>query len=92
MSQSPQFYTATMAKLYADQGYLRKAAEIYRYLAAQHPDRDDLQKALEEIERQIADQPAPTRKDTELLLREWIDLLKHIKRQKRRERNRPLDH
>jgi hypothetical protein len=69
-----------MAKVYAAQGYLRKAAAIYRRLAALQPERDDLQKALTDIERRIAELPAPTRKDTELLLREWIDMLKAARR------------
>lgn len=68
-----------MAKLFEDQGYLRKAAEIYRHLVALNPERPELQEALDRIERRIAEQPAPTRKDTELLLREWIDLMKRKK-------------
>lgn len=85
MTLSPYAYTATMARLFADQGYLRKAAEIYRHLADQHPERDDLRQALAALERQLAEQPAPSRKDAELLLREWIDLLKQAKQ---RERNK----
>ena len=76
MSDTPAFYTATMAKLYADQGYLRKAAEIYRYLAVRDPGRSDVQAALTAVERQLAECPAPTRKEVELLLREWMDLIK----------------
>ena len=85
MTESSKFYTASMARLYADQGYLRKAAEIYRHLASRNPGDLNVSKALEEIECEIERKKAPTRKDAELLLREWIDLLK----QKRRsERNR----
>jgi Tfp pilus assembly protein FimV len=42
MTDKPDFYTKTMAKVYADQGYLTKAAEIYRFLLKQEPDRQDL--------------------------------------------------
>lgn len=78
---SPQFYTATMAKLFADQGYLRKAAEIYRHLISRNPAQRELRQALEQVERRMAELPAPTRKDTELLLREWIELIKEKRRQ-----------
>ncbi len=79
MNPSSQLYTATMAKLFADQGYLRKAAEIYRTLIGESPDRDDLRTALADVEARIQARPAPTRKDAELMLREWIDLLKEKK-------------
>lgn len=75
----PQHYTAAMARLYAEQGYLRKAAEIYRLLIARNPERSDLGESLAEIERQIAQSPSPTRKEIELLLREWIELVKQTK-------------
>ena len=65
-----------MAKLYADQGYLRKAAEIYRHLIHRNPERHDLTEALAQVERQIGHGPAPNRKDVELLLREWIEMMK----------------
>lgn len=79
MTESFEFYTVTMARLYAEQGYLRKAAEIYRHLAAKDPEDSDVSHALAEIEREIALQKAPTKKDAELLLREWIELLKQKK-------------
>ncbi len=85
MSPSSDYYTATMARLYAEQGYLRKAAEIYRHLLAQHPADSDLSAALETVERQMALASTPTRKELELLMREWIDLLKQ---KKLRERDR----
>ena len=84
MTESSKFYTATMARLYADQGYLRKAAEIYRHLAERNPGDREVSRALEEIECEIKRQPAPTRKDAELLLREWIDLLKRKKLKERK--------
>jgi len=73
---SSRFYTATMAKLYADQGYLRKAAQIYGDLLAREPEREDLRLALNKIQRQISEQIGPTQKELGLLLREWVGLLK----------------
>jgi hypothetical protein len=66
------FYTRTMAKVHTEQGNLGKAAEIYKYLLKQEPDRQDLINALSEIENKGFD------KDLEnlfMLFSEWIDLL-----------------
>jgi hypothetical protein len=76
MMPAPEHYTAAMAKLYADQGYLRKAAEIYRHMAGLQPERQDLREELERIEQRIVASRAPTRKDIELLLREWMGMVK----------------
>ena len=76
MTLSPDCYTATMARLFAEQCYLRKAAEIYRYLLVQAPERDDLRDALASLECRLAEQPAPSRKDTEMLLRDWAEMIK----------------
>lgn len=80
--------TATMAKVFADQGYFRKAAEIYRYLVNQAPQREDLREALAAVERHLAQNPAPTRKEVELMLQEWVDMLQTQNRQRMRGRNR----
>jgi hypothetical protein len=77
--QASPLYTASMAKLFADQGYLRKAARIYRQLVAQDPQRAELREALAQVERQMADQAAPTKKENELLLREWLTLMRQKK-------------
>jgi len=74
MTRPPQFFTATMAKLYADQGYLRKAAAIYRHLVDQDPDRQDLSDALAAVEKQIKQRNKPNWKELGLLIREWIAL------------------
>ena len=42
-----------MAKVYADQGNLLKAAEIYRYLLESEPGRPDLRDELSEIEKKL---------------------------------------
>jgi hypothetical protein len=69
-------YTPTMANLYAQQGYLRKAAEIYRHLLSGDPRHEIYLSALRRIEEQIAVQEAPSRKEIGLMLREWIDMMK----------------
>jgi len=66
------FYTKTMAKVYADQGKLDKAAEIYKYLLNEEPERQDLIDVLAEIDKKRYE------KDPEglsQLFSTWIDLL-----------------
>ncbi len=79
MTHASEFYTATMAKLYAEQGYLSKAAEIYRHLVARHPERADLRDALAVLEERMAQQQTPSPKELGLLLREWVDLMMKYK-------------
>ena len=74
-----QYYTVTMAELYARQGYLRKAARIYRHLLEEAPDREDLRGALDELVDKIEQQSGPTRKELGLLIREWADLINQHK-------------
>ena len=66
------FYTRTMAKVYADQGNLSKAAEIYRYLKECEPESRDLMDALSDIERKL-NKKSPD--DLIKLFTRWIDLL-----------------
>lgn len=66
------FYTKTMAKVYADQGKLSKAAKIYRYLLNEDPERQDLIDALAEIDKKRYE------KDPEglgQLFSAWVELL-----------------
>jgi hypothetical protein len=85
MKPSSRFFTATMARLYADQGYLRKAAQVYRYLIYQTPDRMDLRRELAAVEEEIRLQTHPTTKELVLLMRDWEAL---VRRQKELIRNR----
>ena len=90
MTRPPQLLTATMAKLYADQGYLRKAAAIYRQLVDQDPDRQDLCDALAAVEKQIERQDKPNLKELGLLIREWIALKEeHDSRNSHDEKEKP---
>ena len=72
MTQNDVFYTRTMAKVYADQGNLLKAAEIYRYLLESEPEEPDLKDALSEVERKL-NEKSPD--DLIRLFNRWIDLL-----------------
>lgn len=71
-----------MARLYAQQGYLRKAAQVYCYLLKQSPDRMDLRRELAAVEEEIRCQPHPTRKELGLLVRDWAALMRRQQRSK----------
>ena len=76
------FFTATMARLYAEQGYLRKAAQIYGYLLQLEPDREDLRECLQGLEEQIHLQTHASRKELGLMLRDWAETLRKQKKLK----------
>ena len=65
-----------MARLYADQGYLRKAVQIYRYLVQQEPDRSDLRQEMAAVEERLRQQTHPSAKELGLLVRDWADLIR----------------
>jgi hypothetical protein len=46
--------TLTLAKLYEQQGFLDKAASVYRELLVVEPGRTELKEAIEAIERRLA--------------------------------------
>ena len=48
--EDTEFYTATMAKVYADQGHTEKAIEIYKFILDRDPERSDIREALESLE------------------------------------------
>ena len=72
MNADDVFYTRTMAKVFADQGNLKKAAEIYHYLLEREPGNPDLVDALSEIETQLIEIGSD---DLVRLFGRWIDLL-----------------
>ncbi len=72
MNNDKVFYTKTMAKIYADQGNLGKAAEIYRYLLELEPGRQDLIEALSEVEKKLFEKDP---EDLVKLFSKWVDLL-----------------
>ncbi|MBW1642109.1 MAG: hypothetical protein JRJ39_03745 [Deltaproteobacteria bacterium] len=78
MIEDNDFYTETMAKVYADQGYLEKSAEIYRYLLKREPGRQDLIEKLSEIENRIIEKKNTGNDHLVPLFNQWVDLvLKH---------------
>ena len=89
--KSPSPYdTVTMARLYAQQGYLRHAARVYRRLLQATPQRSDLIEELADIEQRIADQKAPSTKELGLLIREWADLAKQQKTRTTEEKDKRI--
>lgn len=80
-----RYYTPTMARLYAEQGYLRKAAEIYSDLVNRHPESEDLKRELAAVEEKIRRQAHPTHKELGLMMREWLQLMAEKNRYDRTE-------
>ena len=74
------FYTETMAGVYAQQGHFEKAVEIYRFLLAQEPNRKDIADALAEIEKRVAKGGAKTDRDLVPLFRKWVQLVLEVNR------------
>ncbi|MBC8432144.1 MAG: hypothetical protein H8D96_09500 [Desulfobacterales bacterium] len=72
MNKEDVFYTKTMAKVYADQGKLEKAVEIYQYLLEKEPGRQDLIDAISEIDKKRLEKDPERLGD---LLSIWLDLL-----------------
>ncbi len=75
MQKETDFYTATMAKVYADQGLWARAAEIYRHLLKQQPDRDDYLAALARAERKAMHTDPKAVEDLASLFHQWFDLM-----------------
>jgi hypothetical protein len=51
---APRIYTRTLAELYARQGFLDRAVEVFRQLHAENPDDEGLADRLGEIEAQLS--------------------------------------
>lgn len=79
MGKEIHFYTATMAKVYADQGHWEKAAEIYRYLLKQEPDRDDYLAALAAAEKKTVSSGQKTGDRLAPLFHQFFDLMLRFK-------------
>ena len=94
MNEDIDFYTPTMAKIYEDQGLFEKAAEIYRFLLKQDPDRQDIREALSEIEQRHFGDEKKDHPSLVSLFVKWFDLalcgrrLKTLKRVQRRMGNK----
>jgi hypothetical protein len=67
--------TATMAKIFAQQGHLDEAIEIYRHLLNKDPDRSDLAEALARTEEKRDQKIASGPGDIASILSSYIGLL-----------------
>jgi len=79
MSEDTDFYTETMAKVYIDQGHLKKAAEIYQYLLKISPDKPDLVRALSDLSERITKNRQNKTSRLVNLFSQWIDLVHRYK-------------
>ena len=79
MEKEAEFHTATMAKVYTDQGHYEKAVEIYRYLLKQEPERDDYLEALAEVEKKIISSGKQTADRLSPLFHQFFDLMLKFK-------------
>ena len=75
MERETDFYTATMAKVYAEQGHWDKSAEIYRHLLKREPERVDYLEALAKAERNLMTSPKKPHEDLSHLFHQWFDLM-----------------
>jgi hypothetical protein len=64
-----------MAKVYSEQEHWDKAAEIYRHLLAQEPERDDFLEALAEVEKKAKQKRQKSLEDLDALFHQWFDLM-----------------
>ena len=91
METEPEFYTRTMAKVYADQGHYDQAARIYRHLLEQEPDSGEIKAELAEVEMILSQIGTGPARDLSPLFRQWFDLIGRyntMKRLKRLQRSR----
>jgi hypothetical protein len=86
MTIAPEHYTATMADLYAAQGYLEEAVRVYQHLLSESPGRQDLAERLSEVQRRLSREregsggrgpvdAADGSEDLKALLKEWVGLV-----------------
>ncbi|MDP2643453.1 MAG: hypothetical protein Q8P24_00795 [Desulfobacterales bacterium] len=69
-----EFYTMTLGKVYASQGYFDKAVQVYQHLLEADPGRQDVIEALSEAREKLLRRQAEAGKDLPVLFARWIDL------------------
>ncbi len=74
MNNQTEFYTKTMANVYARQGYFAKAVEIYRHLLKHDPESRELNDLLSEVEKKFNEKQKKDREILEKLFGKWIYL------------------
>lgn len=75
MNNDVEIRTATMARIYAKQGYFHKASEIYRFLLTQEPENPEFIAAQAEIQQRTKFASLKGMQDMVGLVQEWVDLL-----------------
>ena len=73
--EDTEFYTATMAKVYADQGHTEKALEIYRYILDREPQRSDIAATIAELKVALSKKAPAIEKRLVELFHEWFALM-----------------
>ena len=56
---APRIYTRTLGELYAKQGFVDRAVEVFRQLRVEHPDDEGIAQRLHELESQLDGSAAP---------------------------------
>ncbi|MCD4804064.1 MAG: hypothetical protein K8R07_00110 [Desulfobacterales bacterium] len=74
MNNQTEFYTKTMANVYARQGYFEKASEIYRYLLKHNPESREVNYLLFEVEKKLDEKKKNAGEILKKLFRKWIYL------------------
>jgi len=75
MPEDSEFYTATMAKVYAGQGHWDKAVEIYQYLLRQDSSRKDYVAALKDARYKLNSESVAQITELSELIGKWVEIL-----------------
>ncbi len=76
--------TVTLAKLYKAQGFLDKAASVYRKLLVKEPDRAEFKKALESIEKQLTGSESQSEKSKTITMLDHLTGLRQVVRERKK--------
>lgn len=74
MTEDKTFYTATMADLLSKQGRYEEAADIYRYLLEQDPQRTDLSARLDDVVARLSENERKW-EDVAVTIEKWVRLI-----------------
>ncbi len=74
MNNQTEFYTKTMANVYAEQGYFAKAVEVYKHLLKHDSESMELNELLSEVENKLNEKQKKDREILEKLFGQWIYL------------------
>jgi hypothetical protein len=69
-----------MAKIYAGQGHYERAADIYRHLLSENPERPDWDAALKQIEAKLSARAQGFSRNLTDRLAQWIGLMLDFRR------------